>query len=406
MATAVTTIKSTSGKAGKHNASTVERDIRRQIAAGSLAKSTPLPSLRDLSREYGVAVNTISRAIKVLVEEGALRSEGIRGVYVADTGGGDLTLTTAQVFPRPVSIAIVARLDRPVSQREMRNSNWAWLGVHSIEQALQGQEDVTLRYHNQYVDLNTDVPIENILRDMAEQNPDAIVAVMPSVSAIDALAQFADGRGIPLALMTDLDYNQPGVTVISFDDTLGAFEATKHLMRRGYDRIGFFGPLRSFWADHRVAGVRTAVKSIGGPDERVTAIEPGDYPVGNNGGLSQEDFAYKLAPLFLDQMPTGCGIVAVNDHCAVGLVRAARDRGLVLGRDYGLVGFDDIDDARDYDLSTMRPPISEMALEAVRVLAAAINRANAPDKVVLRAHLVPRQSTVREGVRHLDLAAR
>src|SRR3954451_20937891 len=57
--------------------------IRRAIQSGELAAGTKLPSGRDLTREWGVAVMTAQKAVDQLRAEGLVHSQQGRGVFVA-----------------------------------------------------------------------------------------------------------------------------------------------------------------------------------------------------------------------------------------------------------------------------------------------------------------------------------
>ena len=63
-------------------------------------------------------------------------------------------------------------------------------------------------------------------------------------------------------------------------------------------------------------------------------------------------------------------LVCVSDVIALGAMAAARARGLTLGRDVAVVGFDDTPTAAVVDppLTTVRQPIEECARLAVRLL--------------------------------------
>jgi GntR family transcriptional regulator len=54
--------------------------LRKQIASGEIVSQ--LPSITELTEETGLAVGTVRRAIKVLVQEGLVRTVPGRGTYV------------------------------------------------------------------------------------------------------------------------------------------------------------------------------------------------------------------------------------------------------------------------------------------------------------------------------------
>ncbi|HEY4027945.1 MAG TPA: GntR family transcriptional regulator [Candidatus Dormibacteraeota bacterium] len=57
--------------------------IRRRIATGRLAPAAPLPSVRQLARDLGVAPNTVARAYGELASEGWIIALPRRRVVVA-----------------------------------------------------------------------------------------------------------------------------------------------------------------------------------------------------------------------------------------------------------------------------------------------------------------------------------
>jgi GntR family transcriptional regulator len=62
----------------------VANDIAARIKSGELAPGTRLRSELDLSERYGVAYQTIRRAMKVLRERGLIVSIQGRGTFVQD----------------------------------------------------------------------------------------------------------------------------------------------------------------------------------------------------------------------------------------------------------------------------------------------------------------------------------
>ncbi len=62
----------------------VAADIERDIKAGTLAAGTRLPTEDELAQQYGVARNTVRRAVEELRKNGLLETFHGRGTYVAD----------------------------------------------------------------------------------------------------------------------------------------------------------------------------------------------------------------------------------------------------------------------------------------------------------------------------------
>jgi DNA-binding LacI/PurR family transcriptional regulator len=87
------------------------------------------------------------------------------------------------------------------------------------------------------------------------------------------------------------------------------------------------------------------------------------------------------------------GVVCVNDGVALGFLRAAAERGLEPGRDFGVVGFDDHPDARMVGLTTLRPPMEMLGKETARLLWRARQGETTDLQLRLRSNLIPRKST-------------
>ena len=62
----------------------VARQVRHLVSTGVLAAGTPLPTVRQLSRDLGVSLNTVARAYRLLESEGFLVIRERTGVTVAE----------------------------------------------------------------------------------------------------------------------------------------------------------------------------------------------------------------------------------------------------------------------------------------------------------------------------------
>jgi GntR family transcriptional regulator len=62
----------------------VAEHIAARIEAGALMRGQRLPPERDLAREYGVAYNTMRKALEQLREQGLIVTMHGRGTFVAE----------------------------------------------------------------------------------------------------------------------------------------------------------------------------------------------------------------------------------------------------------------------------------------------------------------------------------
>ncbi len=117
--------------------------------------------------------------------------------------------------------------------------------------------------------------------------------------------------------------------------------------------------------------------------ERLSGIWDGLTTAGRDPGaittmpctVSRHD-AHEAAISLLDRRPElPVAVFAYNDVVALGVASAARERGMTIGRDVLLVGFDDIEGARfeQPPLSTVRIGVAEMGRAAAELLVAVID---------------------------------
>jgi DNA-binding transcriptional regulator YhcF (GntR family) len=64
----------------------VRAQLARQIADGSLAVGTRLPTVRRLAADLGLAVNTVARSYRELEEAGLVETRGRAGTFVSTAG--------------------------------------------------------------------------------------------------------------------------------------------------------------------------------------------------------------------------------------------------------------------------------------------------------------------------------
>jgi len=140
---------------------------------------------------------------------------------------------------------------------------------------------------------------------------------------------------IPLVLV---DNHLDGVDSVAADNVGGAYEAVKHLIRLGHQRIGFiterFRNL-SFW--ERFEGYKLALKDHG------LTVDEDLVAEGIMGDYGYEAMRKLLSGRYrgLKGDPKFTAVFAANDAVAVGALRAIREAGLKVPDDIALVGFDD-----------------------------------------------------------------
>ena len=198
--------------------------------------------------------------------------------------------------------------------------------------------------------------------------------------------------GLPIVVVDANPF--PDQSSVRIDDETGARQAAEHLLGLGHRSVvvvavaepGLPPTDAGGVMGRRLAGYRCAFRDAGLElaDDHVV-----HGPASVAGGAEAMALAWSrgLAP---------SGVLAMSDASAVGVIRAARERGLVVPLDMSVVGFDDMDLAlfTDPPLTTVHQPARRKGEEAAGLLLDAIaDPTMPPEHRMLETDLVVRAST-------------
>lgn len=234
-------------------------------------------------------------------------------------------------------------------------------------------------------------------RDVAAAQRRAVIAVVSELTAADLSA--LSRAGLPLVVIDPLNMPRARVTSVGSTNFAGGFAATQHLLSLGHRRIGYVGGPRTAACNQaRMHGYRGAMEAEG-------AAVPREYV--RTGHFRYRDGVVAGAELLdLPQRPTA--VFAASDETALGVIEAARARGLRVPEDLSVVGFDDTQMAQlaSPPLTTIRQPLQEMGRVALRTalrLAAGetvdSNHVELATELVVRASAAAPSATVRDTAR-------
>lgn len=157
----------------------------------------------------------------------------------------------------------------------------------------------------------------------------------------------------------DLPVRGPRATYVTSDNRVGATRAVRHLHRLGHTRIATItGPMDLMPAVERLAGYRLELARLGLP-ERPEYIRHGDFFLASGYRCARELLA-------LDEPPTA--LFAAGDEMAIGAMRAAYDAGLSVPEDLAIVGFDDVEAA-----TLVRPALTTVVQDREGLSVAAVD---------------------------------
>jgi LacI family transcriptional regulator len=222
-------------------------------------------------------------------------------------------------------------------------------------------------------------------RELATAGRQAAIVVTSELAAAD-LTALSRAR-VPVVVIDPLNLPSARVTSVGSTNFAGGLAATHHLLDLGHRQVAYLGgPAAAACNQARMHGYRGAMEAEGVP-------VPDGYV--RTGRFSYEyGIAGGAALLDLPQPPTA--VFAGSDETALGVIEAARTRGLRVPENLSVVGFDDTPVARlaAPPLTTVRQPLREMGAVAVRTaLRLAAGEGVDSHHVELATELVVRQST-------------
>lgn len=173
------------------------------------------------------------------------------------------------------------------------------------------------------------------------------------------------GLGVPIG---SVGSPAPGFSSVGIDDFAAARMATNHLVNLGHSRIAMIGagdsiPTHFITPDDRSDGYRAALMAAG-------LEAPGEYSV--DGSYTTDGGEAAMVELLsLPNPPTA--VFAQSDEMAMGALRAIRRSGLACPRDISVVGIDDHQLSRMFDLTTVAQPAELQGEIAAKQLLACLD---------------------------------
>ncbi len=272
--------------------------------------------LKDFAKRVGLSPTTVSRGLNDYPEVSPATRQRLREAAAA-------------LGYRPNA-----------SARRLATGRAGAIGIALDLQAEVHMSEFMYGLGKQLADNNIDIlvtPTETALHELdiyrrlaSSKNVDAIVLHSPFPN--DARARLLAELGIPFIVHGRADIAAPHAWLDI--DNEGAFRrASDHLLDLGHKRIAMInGPEGRTFAEHRNRGYREALQARG------IAFDPG-YTVH---GRFTDEIGYVFARSLLEQSPRPTAFLAGSMMSALGVSRAVRAAGLVLGRDVSMIAHDDV----------------------------------------------------------------
>ncbi len=182
---------------------------------------------------------------------------------------------------------------------------------------------------------------------------------------------------------SDVDLEYPFVDV---DGAAGMEIAIKYLAELGHTRIAYITPPKGLMCTYqRWEGF------VSGMEKCSLQINQ-DYVI--EGGFNQKDGQISTH-LLLDLPEPPTAIITANDVCAFGAMRTLQIRGLQVGKEVSVIGFDDISlsDHWQPSLTTIAQPFRKIGFKLMESLFKVISGENTLPQTLVEPKLIVRQSS-------------
>ncbi|WP_256758898.1 LacI family DNA-binding transcriptional regulator [Cohnella sp. WQ 127256] len=221
------------------------------------------------------------------------------------------------------------------------------------------------------------------------QRVDACIVLGASAvpSEMVGINQLAEER-LPFCVM-DQRFDNPLVSIVAADHEQGSYEAVKHIINKGYRKIGFLnGSPQYSNSQDRLLGYRRALQEVG--------IQL-DESIRYEGNYSRTSGTQAASTVYRDLNKLDAIFVG-NDRMAIGLMQGLRGLGCSLPDDLKVVAYDDSDAASlaEPPLTTVKVPFFEMGRLAAEKLLSQLTDKDSEVSVInekLQTELIVRKSS-------------
>lgn len=289
----------------------------------SLEVDQRIPSRIHLAKEYGVTRTTVERAISELVGEGYLYAKDGSGTYVSDL------LHKGELHPKQEIIQWGVILPNILQD--------TYPGI------LRGIEDVaSVKNINTQV-CNTDNDIQKqkqYILNMLNSGVNGIVIVPSIIEDGDVSAfKMLQEKGIPFIACNRSVSGIQSPKVIS-NSYYGGYMATKHLIDQGYRRIAYIAGVSYSVSIERYQGYLAALTDNGlAPNDDYVHFE--EYSFSSLNFDKVNKIGYEKVKEFLRKETCPDAFFCFDDLIAQGAYYAISESGYEVGKDIGLVGYND-----------------------------------------------------------------
>jgi DNA-binding LacI/PurR family transcriptional regulator len=334
-------------------------------------------TIKDIAKALGLSTSTVSRALRdsheISAETKRLVTEYAEKINYK---------------PNPIALSLKERRSRSIGVMvcEIANSYFSQV-INGIESVAgdNGYNVIIAQSHESF-----EKEIQNLQYLTSRSIDGLIISVSTQTKEFDYLKNLHE-KGLPIVffdrIVSEIDTHK-----VIADNYKGAYEATRHLIDCGYNRIAVLNnsEILSIGRE-RLAGYKAALSEAGRKVD-TKLIKCCEY-----GGLKPEEVEAALEELFTSRQKPDA-VLAAADKLTTGCLRFFRKKKIRVPEDVGLIGFSnsDLTELLSPPLSVIKQPAFEMGETAIQLLLKMIESkrpVNDFETIVLPTEMLLRGST-------------
>ena len=330
-------------------------------------------TMKDIAKQLGVSVSTVSRALKDSPELHPDTKKKIREAAESMNYQYNLLAQSLRISRSKVLGVIVPELTS-----------------HFFSSNISGIQDTAYKrgYNIMICQSNESFEQEkaNIKTLLAAQVDGLLISLSRETKTYEHLKEICD-RGLPF-IMFDRVTEEIPVSKVTVDDAHGAYLAVRHLLEQGCKKVAFFsGPEDLYISKKRKEGYLKALEEFGIP-----ASEAKIFVTDLTSEMNRE-----VTLRMLESPYRPDGIFALMDPLAVDIMMVLKEKGIRIPEDIALAGFTNNPTSAvvEPSLTTVSQPGYEMGEIAANHLLDQLDEVvtDEPQSFVLHTTLVPRNSS-------------
>lgn len=326
-----------------------------------------MATIRDVAREAGVSIATVSRVFNQASLVRQDTCEHVRGVA-----------SRLDYWPNSAARSLITNRTSAIGVLlpDLYGEFFSEV-IRGIDLAAR-REKYQVLVSSSHASTETLVAAVRALRGRI----DGLLVMAPDADATEAIQDFSTRFPVVLLNPGPISLHCSSLSVANFD---GAYAAVRHLAGLGHRRIAIVrGPARNLDGEQRLQGYHLALREAGlEPDPRLELRGDFTEPSGWEAGL-----------LLARLEPRPTAVFVANDHMAIGVLAGLAEARVAVPGEIAVAGFDDIAMARytSPPLTSVRVNPSLLGERAVELL---LRAKRSPNPAVRQHEVLPTTLAIR-----------